>query len=527
LRSRWHSSLAILCCLFFWAAGQFFVPLLGVEADEGIFAGPLLQPKAWHYAIRVGHSHVALMIMSYIGTLKTLLYVPVFRIFRPGIWSLREPMLIAGAAGIWLFYLLLRRIAGSGAGLAGAALLATDSLYLLTTCFDWGPVTLQHLLLIGGAFLIVGFAQEHKRPGAERWLAGGCFLIGLAMWDKALAVWMISGMAVAAAAVCCRPIARLATRRRAGIAVLWLFLGALPLVIFNVKTHASTFTGNVKRDPGAVGYKAAMLWNTVNGQGLFGYLTDEDWQTPRPHAPANAVERAATGLAEASGDPRHSLMLYALALALLVAPFSGQVGRRAVAFCVIAGAVAWVQMALTANTGGSVHHTILLWPLPASIIAISFAGASRQLGPAGALALAAAVAVLAVSDLLVMSEYLAKMERNGASVAWSDAIIPLAGRLQATPGEGVYCVDWGIEDGLRIIARGRLPLNDTAFGMPDESALGPRHVFVGRTRALEVFQGHAASIAQFAARAGYRREDVGVISDSFGRPTFEVYRFVR
>ncbi len=527
MRSRLHSSLAILACLFFWAAGQFFVPLLGVEADEAIFAGPLLQPKAWHYAIRIGHSHVALMIMSYIGTLKTLLYVPVFRIFRPGLWSLREPMLIAGAASIWLFYLLLRRLAGHGAGLAGAALLATDSLYLLTTCFDWGPVALQHLLLIGGAFLIVGFAQEPKRPGAERWLVGGCFLIGLAMWDKALAVWMISGMAVAAATVCWRPIARLATRRRAGIAALGLFLGALPLVIFNVKTHASTFTGNVKRDPGAIGYKAAMLWNTVNGQGLFGYLTDEDWQTPRPHAPGNAIERAAAGLAEASGDPRHSLMLYALMVALLVAPFSGRAGRRTVAFCVIAGAIAWVQMALTANTGGSVHHTILLWPLPASIIAVSFAGASRHLGRAGAPALAAAVAVLAVSNLLVMDEYFAKMERNGASLAWSDAGIPLAGRLQAMRSGEVYCVDWGIEDGLRIIGRGRLPLNDTAFGMPDASAFGPDHLFVGRTSALEVFQGHAASIAQMASGAGYRREDVGVIADSFGRPTFEVYRFVR
>ncbi len=67
--------------------------------------------------------------------------------------------------------------------------------------------------------------------------------------------------------------------------MLWLFLGALPLVIFNVKTHLSTFTSNVKRDPEGIGKKAAMLWNTVNGQGLFGYLTDEDWQTPHPHLP--------------------------------------------------------------------------------------------------------------------------------------------------------------------------------------------------------------------------------------------------
>ncbi len=220
-------------------------------------------------------------------------------------------------------------------------------------------------------------------------------------------------------------------------------------------------------------------------------------------------------------------MLYGLLLALLVAPFSGPAGRRTVAFCLIAGAVAWLQMALTASTGGSVHHTILLWPLPACIVAVSFAGASRHLGRAGAPVLAAAVAVLVVGNLLVMDEYFAQMERNGASVGWSDALLPLAARLQAAPAGEIYCVDWGIEDGLRILGRGRLPLNDTAFGTPDQSAFGPGHLFVGRTSALEVFPGHAASLAQFAGGAGYRRQDVGVIADSFGRPTFEVYRFVR
>ncbi|HUB34446.1 MAG TPA: glycosyltransferase family 39 protein [Bryobacteraceae bacterium] len=527
MRFRLHSFLALLACFLFWVAGQFFVPLLGIEADEAIFAGPLLNPRSWHYAIRVGHSHIALMIMSYIGTLKTLLYLPMFRMFGPGVWTLREPMLVAGAASIWLFYLLLRRVAGDSAALIGAVLLATDSLYLLTTCFDWGPVTLQHLLLISAVFLLVRFAQGPKAVGAERSLAGGCFLVGLAMWDKALAVWMISGMAVAAVVVCWRPIRMLATPRRVRIAALWFFFGALPLVIFNVKTHLSTFTGNVKRDPGAIGYKAAMLWNTVNGQGLFGYLTDEDWQTPSPHLPASAIGREAAGVAAASGDPRHSLMLYGLILALLVAPFSGPAGRRIVAFCLIAGAIAWVQMALTANTGGSVHHTILLWPLPTCIIAVSLAGAARHLRGAGTPVLVGVVAVLAASNLLVMNEYFVKMARNGASVSWSDAIYPLAARLRATPNDGIYTVDWGIEDGLRILGRGRFALNDTAFGMPDAGALATGHLFVGRPSGTEVFQGHAAAVAKFAAGEGFHREDIDMVGDSYGRPTFEVYRFVK
>ena len=515
-RGSW---LAAAACLFFLLAGQAFVPLLGIEDDESLFAAPLLAPRAWHFAIKSGPLRIPLMVMSYIGTLKTLLYSLIFRLARPGVWSAREPMLIAGAASVWLFYLLLRRTAGPRAALLGAALLATDACYLLTSVFDWGPVALQHLLLLGGLYLLVRFAQQ----GGERALAGGFFLFGLAMWDKALAVWMLSGLAVAAAVVFGRPIARLVTRRRVAAAALWFLLGALPLLIFNAKTHWSTFRGNVKRDTTADAFagKARMLMNTVNGQGLFGYLTDEDWQTPRPHA-------AAAGLAEAAGNPRHTLMFYACLLALLVAPLAGARALRTVVFCLIALAVAWIQMALTANTGGSVHHTILLWPLPLWIVAVSLTGAAERLGRAAAPALAAMALLLAGSNLLVLDEYHTMMARDGGSVSWSDAIFPLTERLQAAPAPAVFCVDWGIQDSLRLLGRGSVPTYDLTGPLDNPAVLAdPANLFIGRTRELEVFQGNGDRLQRSAAAAGYRREIAAAIPDSFGRPTFELYRFVK
>jgi 4-amino-4-deoxy-L-arabinose transferase-like glycosyltransferase len=508
---------ALACALFFILAGQLFIPLLGIEDDESLFAAPLLNPHAWHFAIKSGHLRIPLMVMSYIGTLKTLLYTLVFRLARPGVWSAREPMLLAGAASIWLFYLLLRRTAGPRAAAFGSALLATDACYLLTSVFDWGPVALQHLLLTGALYLLVRFAQERS----HRALAGGFFLIGLAMWDKALAVWMISGMALAAAVVFWRPIAALLTRRRVAIAALWFLLGASPLLIFNVKTHWSTFRGNVNRDTAGISGKARMLMNTVNGQGLFGYLTDEDWQTPHPHSVSN-------GLADAADHPRHTLMFYAALLALALAPFAGWRAFRAVSFCVIALAVAWIQMALTANTGGSVHHTILLWPLPVWIVAVSFAGAAERLGRAAVPVLAVLAVLLVGSNLLVLNEYHVMMARNGGSVSWSDAVFPLTGRLEQSRPPAVFCVDWGIQDSLRLLGRGKLTTFDLTGPLDNPAVLAdPAFLFVGRTKELEVFQGNRDRLAASASAAGYRRETVGLVSDSFGRPTFEVYRFAK
>jgi hypothetical protein len=80
--------------------------------------------------------------MSYFGSLKTLIYTPIFKLFANGAYAVREPALIFGAASVWLFSLLLRRVAGDRGSIVGCCLLAADSLYLLTTCYDWGPVVL-------------------------------------------------------------------------------------------------------------------------------------------------------------------------------------------------------------------------------------------------------------------------------------------------------------------------------------------------------------------------------------------------
>src|SRR5205085_8618267 len=134
--------------------------------------------------------------------------------------------------------------AGERAAVIGCGLLAVDSLYLVTICFDWGPVALQHLLLIAGMLLLVKFYQER---GALA-LAAGCFLLGLAMWDKALAIWALIGIGIAGIFTFPRQILGAITLRRVVISVLALGLGALPLLIYNVKQHWVTFRGNVAYD---------------------------------------------------------------------------------------------------------------------------------------------------------------------------------------------------------------------------------------------------------------------------------------
>jgi hypothetical protein len=172
------------------------------------------------------------------------------------------------------------------------------------------------------------------------------------------------------------------------------------------------------------------------------------------------------------------------------------------------------------------------------VIGASFAAASRHLGRADAPALAAAVLLLAGSNLAVLNNYYAVMVRNGGAVNWSDAIFALSGSLKNAPRQEFYCVDWGIMASLHLLNRGQLPLlvgseqlSHPELSQQDRDQLSamvsdPDHIFLTHAPGFEFFKGYTARLVSFANSAGFRRETVSVIPDTYGRPTFEVFRFV-
>src|SRR5262249_42650652 len=101
----------------------------------------------------------------------------------------------------------------------------------------------------------------------------------------------------------------------------------------------------------------------------------------------------------------------------------------------------------------------------------------------------------------------------------------------------VYCVDWGIMDSLRLLNRGKLPLHvgsdlvSRAQASEDaretlvKALAAPDHVFLAHTKDFEFFAGNNERLVNFAAAAGFRREMLATVDDSFGRPVYEVYRF--
>ncbi|MCP5117985.1 MAG: hypothetical protein GY953_44790, partial [bacterium] len=146
---RFDAVVLIVCLLYFLTAGLIVLPYPGIAYDEALFTSVIYAPGTMEAKVRVFGAQIPTMMMSYLGTLKAWIYAPLLLIWKPSVWSLRVPALVAGAGAIWLFAAFLRRIAGRRAAVIGGALLATDAVYLLTSTFDWGPNALQHLLVAG------------------------------------------------------------------------------------------------------------------------------------------------------------------------------------------------------------------------------------------------------------------------------------------------------------------------------------------------------------------------------------------
>ncbi len=518
----------LIGCCFFILAGLAVIPYLGLQNDESLFAAPLYVMNPKEFCINIFHRRIPLMVMTYIGTLKTLIYIPIFKIFGGNVWSTRVPMLLAGALTVFFFFRLALRCAGAtAAGIAGL-LLASDPIFLLTNTVDWGPVALSQLCLVTGSYCLVRFAS--LKQNSMRDLALGFFFFGLGLWNKALFFWILGGLA-AGAMVLLPEIRRLWTWKRAVVGSLAFLFGAFPFLLYNVRHRNATLGSTAHFDSIAVAKaKLPPLEATFDGAGLMGYFTTESWDVPNPKAPATVRGRIAWWIYQRFGEHRHSLMLYGLAAALLLVPWWWR--NRAGWFSILFMAVTWLLMAFTHDAGGSVHHCVLLWPFPQLLIGVAFASIPWKQ------AAWAAGAVLIGSNLLVLDKYFVDFERNGAAGVYSDAMFGLSRAIPDPSSEDqrVWVVDWGILNTLALTHQGRLNLRsgDPPFFTDHPSEAERKEIdymihdqgslLVGYVGDREVNKGVRQRIEAAIQAAGYRKEILQVVNDSNGRPVFEIYR---
>jgi 4-amino-4-deoxy-L-arabinose transferase-like glycosyltransferase len=468
-------------CLLFLAVGCYQLDQPGIQADEALFTMGIFYPRGVAYSAWVFGHKVPLMQMSYLGSLKAWLWAPVFALAAPSAWTLRLPALLAGAATLWLLYRLLSQAVSPRAGLVAVALLALEPTFLWTTRCDWGPVALQHFLIVAGVY-----AAFKRRIGLA------AFLAGLALWDKTVAVWMLTGLVAAALLLFAREVRQALPPRALLLALLAFLAGAYPLIRFNLVTAGRTAQQTARFSLAELPVKVDQLNYSLRGDSLVGYLIPDD----------------------GGAGPRRTVMPWLLAASALLA---WRARSRAAWFFLLAPALAWVFMAITHEAGKSAHHVVLLWPWPHAFAAVALTSAFRQRAVVYLI-----TAVVVVSCAIVNWHFFRLLSEKGTFPPWSNAIYPLARYLTETKPAKVFVNDWGILDQVRLLSAGRLAV-DNSLDLPAERyAAEPGAVFVEHVDEWEAIKGTNARMRNLA---GYRQLTLAIVADSRQRPIFRVYRF--
>ena len=505
----------------FVAAGMLFVPRLGIEADEAIVANGIYNHGQASYSWKLAGVEIPVMLISYLGGLKTWFYKGLFLFAAPRPIVLRLPMLLFAAASLWFFFELLDRTIGRRAAWIGTLLLATDTSYLLLNAADYGPVTLQFVLKLAALVLLIRFHQGGNRKD----LAWAFFLFGLGMWDKAIFAWVLFGLAIAAIGVFPRQLLKHATRANVVVAGLAMLAGALPLVIYNIARPLETFRSNAHLGQLEFPHKLEILRQTMEGYVLFGFLTAVD-PGPQPGEPNHWYQSLSLAASRWAGYPHRNAMTWAAIAAVLSLAFfwrwlGNSPARAPILFGLITVAVTWLPMVLTAGAGGGSHHVILLWPF--HLVPIAAVLARIPLAPA-----ALVTALLCGSNVAVTNQYYAELIRNGPAVRWTDAMDPLQRYLTDLHAPRIVAADWGFMETMNLQSEGELPMMYIDTGSNEAIAAqvrDPLSVFVAHTAGLAYHPGERAALEDAARREQYQEEPLTTIHDRNGRPTFDVFRF--
>jgi hypothetical protein len=526
---------ALIGSILFFLMALLLVPYPGIQEDEVNFAPAIYQPASSIYHVELGGHVIPLMTLSYLGATKTWIYALIFKLWRPSRFSIRVPVILIYASTIWVFYGALRLAHGWRAGMVGALLLATDPIYVLTGSFGWCNLQNVFMLAALGAFL--KFHQNKRRM----WLAGAMFCTGLWLWDKAVALWILSGLVLAAATLFRRETLSLFNRGNIAVGLTAFCVGGFPLILYNLENDFPTLRANAHFSTVGIGHKLEILKLTGEGSIWLGAVVNHP-ATQDLRGPESQIEKWTVALHDHVGDHRSDYLPYAFGGSFLLLPvflvWKRFLAARLLVFSLIVMCVAWLQMALTENAGTGGHHPALLWPFPHLFIAIALAEASYGWTGSSRWLLASAVIILMASNMLTVQQYLYQFVQFGGAGSWSEAIYALSNQLPSFHADKIIVGDWGITYPLLVLHQGELPLQEEEYTFlsvrPSEAAehealrafAEKNSIWVTHAAGNEIFPGVNSRLAKMASAAGYQRIDLGQVRDRNQRPMFDVFRMV-
>jgi hypothetical protein len=438
----------LLCIGLYVALAAPHISTPGLEYDESLFVNAALGKTGQDLSIYARWHGIPVMVMPYIGALKSFVYYPIFKLFGVSYLSIRLPCILLSAVTLWLWFRLIGRITSDRWAVLFVLLLAANPGFVNETRADHGPVVLMLLAQAAALTLLLRLTQKAGL------VALGAFLgvLFLGIYDKLNFLWFILALAPGTAIFAPQLWRGFRTRRISAllmIAAAGILLGVLVihLVLPILSLNKTSYPPLPASWAGRLSRTLSVCDGAFSGQTFLG---------SRFPVICTASLLAASIL----------MSLSAMVRAFTRSPWRDrQADLWALSLTALSCAV-FLQMSCTVQAAGS-HHAMMLLPLVIASLVVNIAAlyrwACNRFGArpgfrvsAGAFTVGAVAIGLLQLHTTVGILQLMRSEEN-LTPTWSTRITALTEYVDAASAQydTVLCADWGIGMQLYAFSRSR------------------------------------------------------------------------
>jgi len=185
--------------LFYILIAIYQISYPGLQYDEVLFSNVALKvidPSTFVYSRFAG---IPIMVMAYIGALKSYLYLPIFALFGTSVWTVRLPVILLTALGLFLLGIVIKKKYGWKVSLISLLLLVLNPAFISLTRADVGPIVIEvflKIIAIGVGLKMIQTLKEKTKGNSTRqlllWTALLSFVFTLGVFNKINFIWFVN-----------------------------------------------------------------------------------------------------------------------------------------------------------------------------------------------------------------------------------------------------------------------------------------------------------------------------------------------
>lgn len=394
------------------------IELPGLQYDECLGAAPAVAflngSKTPPMQIEPSIIHIfgrplPVMIMPYIGCIKTILHITVYSIFGISVLTTRLLPVILVCLSLLFWYLILLRKTSKQSATLAVSLMSIHPVFVFYLTRDVAPAAFAVLCQTVVLYFI--FSDNKYR------YLYAAFFAGLGVSHKVDFLWNIVAC-FAAFWIIYRPKLDL---RKTVLAGSLFCLGALPIILFNLATLG--LTGKISVSSFEISNVFASLitrtiqtFELASGGFILNYLTGI-------HLNAGIYRLIAGGM-------------IALIFSSIKLPFTRFIALWSVFLLVFTS---------TSQFALHIHHTIILVPLIVVLVCLELTTV-KKLG----------ISIVAASFIFSSIKINYELQKTGGTGAWSDTTYLIAEDLKSH--KGINLMNWGFTNNLIVLSKGQLEM---------------------------------------------------------------------